>query len=107
MITNSTENIESIYLSKNWIMVFSLFIFAYEIFSTAWLGDDSLFTIRTILNLLNGYGPVFNVGERVQAYTHPLWFFLLSFLFSISLTALSCLSASFGDNPKCSNIISE
>ena len=68
-------------------MVFSLFIFAYEIFSTAWLGDDSLFTIRTILNLLNGYGPVFNVGERVQAYTHPLWFFLLSFLLFITGSA--------------------
>jgi arabinofuranosyltransferase len=65
-------------------MIFSLFIFAYELFSTAWIGDDSLFTIRTILNWLNGYGPVFNVGERVQAYTHPLWFFLLSFLVFIT-----------------------
>ena len=26
---------------------------------------------------MHGYGPVFNVGERVQGYTHPLWFVLL------------------------------
>lgn len=27
---------------------------------------------------MHGHGLVFNVGERVQAYTHPLWFFVLS-----------------------------
>jgi arabinofuranosyltransferase len=80
MPTHLIEKKASIFLSKNWIMVFGLSMFAYELFSTAWFGDDALFTIRTILNWLNGYGLVFNVGERVQAYTHPLWFFLLSFL---------------------------
>jgi arabinofuranosyltransferase len=30
------------------------------------------------MNLLNGYGPTFNIDERVQPYTHPLWFLLLS-----------------------------
>jgi arabinofuranosyltransferase len=40
----------------------------------AWLSDDALITIRTALNAANGYGPVFNIDERVQAFTHPLWF---------------------------------
>lgn len=31
-------------------------------------------------NLLAGSGPVYNVGERVQAYTHPLWLALLALL---------------------------
>ncbi|MGD8376572.1 MAG: hypothetical protein PVF68_10575, partial [Acidobacteriota bacterium] len=31
-------------------------------------------------NLLAGWGPVYNVGERVQAYTHPLWLALLAIL---------------------------
>lgn len=57
---------------------------SYELVLTAWLNDDSIFTIRTILNWLDGYGPVFNIGERVQAYTHPLWFLVLSLFLGIS-----------------------
>jgi len=45
--------------------------------SLAWLSDDALITIRTALNAVNGYGPDFNIDERVQAFTHPLWFGLL------------------------------
>ncbi len=44
----------------------------------AWIGDDAAITLRTVLNFAWGFGPVFNIGERVQAYTHPLWFLLLS-----------------------------
>src|SRR5258708_38848078 len=44
----------------------------------AWLSDDSYITFRTVDNFVNGYGPVWNVGERVQSYTHPLWMLLLS-----------------------------
>jgi arabinofuranosyltransferase len=40
---------------------------------TAWVCDDSYITFRTADNIVNGYGPVWNVSERVQAYTHPLW----------------------------------
>lgn len=43
----------------------------------AWLSDDALITLRTALNTVHGYGPVFNIDERVQAYTHPLWFAIL------------------------------
>lgn len=45
---------------------------------TAWIGDDAAITMRTVLNFINGYGPTFNIDERVQAYTHPLWFLLIS-----------------------------
>ncbi|MBL8727403.1 MAG: hypothetical protein JNM25_03155 [Planctomycetes bacterium] len=44
----------------------------------AWLSDDAYITLRTVENLLAGHGPVWNVGERVQAYTHPLWMWLLA-----------------------------
>jgi arabinofuranosyltransferase len=40
---------------------------------TAWVCDDSYITFRTVDNVVNGYGPVWNASERVQAYTHPLW----------------------------------
>lgn len=45
---------------------------------TAWLGDDCYFTLRTVQNFLAGEGLRWNRFERVQAYTHPLWMFLLS-----------------------------
>ena len=39
----------------------------------AWVSDDAFITLRTVDNALNGYGLRWNVVERVQAYTHPLW----------------------------------
>ena len=53
-------------------------IFFVVLVKTAWISDDSAITLRTVLNFLNGYGPRFNLDERVQAFTHPLWFLLLS-----------------------------
>ena len=38
-----------------------------------WISDDGYITARYAENLLHGRGPVFNVGESVQGYTHPLW----------------------------------
>ncbi|MGB9625718.1 MAG: hypothetical protein ACPMAQ_12750 [Phycisphaerae bacterium] len=47
------------------------------VFWRAWVCDDAFITFRYVANCLAGYGPVFNVGERVQGFTHPLWFGLL------------------------------
>jgi arabinofuranosyltransferase len=44
---------------------------------TAAVTEDAFITFRVIDNALNGYGLVWNVGERVQPYTHPLWALLL------------------------------
>jgi arabinofuranosyltransferase len=43
----------------------------------AWVADDAFITFRHVVNCLSGHGPVFNVGERVQGFTHPLWFLWL------------------------------
>lgn len=43
-----------------------------------WVSDDAMISLRYAVNFVHGYGPVFNAGERVQGFTHPLWFFLLS-----------------------------
>jgi len=43
-----------------------------------WIGDDAYIDLRIVRNLLDGYGPVYNVGERVEAYTNPLWVALLA-----------------------------
>ncbi|MGB9624562.1 MAG: hypothetical protein ACPMAQ_06825, partial [Phycisphaerae bacterium] len=47
------------------------------VFWRAWACDDAFITFRYVANCLAGYGPVFNVGERVQGFSHPLWFLLL------------------------------
>lgn len=57
---------------------FLIAAFTYIFLANAWLGDDAYITFRVIWNFLHGYGPVFNPGERVQAYTHPLWMLVLS-----------------------------
>ncbi|RMG39811.1 MAG: hypothetical protein D6719_12450 [Candidatus Dadabacteria bacterium] len=61
---------------------FSFFLFLVSlyllcIFGTAWIGDDAYITLRTVDNFLHGYGLRWNTTERVQAFTHPLWLFLL------------------------------
>ncbi len=47
-------------------------------FRSAWLGDDAYITFRVVENFLGGQGLVWNVGERAQAYTHPLWMMMLT-----------------------------
>jgi hypothetical protein len=52
--------------------------------SVAWVADDSFYSLRYVSNALAGYGAVYNIGEYVQGYTHPLWFLTLltgSFVF--------------------------
>jgi arabinofuranosyltransferase len=61
---------------NKYILAFLLSLFALLIMRNAWICDDAYITFRTIDNILNGYGPNWNIAERVQAYTHPLWMFL-------------------------------
>jgi len=50
----------------------------------AWLVDDAYITFRTVVNAVNGHGLVWNIGERVQVYTHPLWMFLITGLYAVT-----------------------
>lgn len=57
----------------------SLALLFFILVRNLWVSDDAFITLRTVDNFLHGYGLVWNVGERVQAYTHPLWMFVLVF----------------------------
>ena len=50
----------------------------------AWFCDDSFITFRTLDNFTNGHLLKWNTYERVQAYTHPLWLFLLIPIYAIT-----------------------
>ena len=43
-----------------------------------WTAEDAFIDFRVVRNLLAGHGPVFNPGQRVEAYTSPVWVLLLA-----------------------------
>jgi arabinofuranosyltransferase len=59
------------------ILAAALVLFATVIVRNAWVSDDAMITLRTVHRLLGGEGLTWNPGERVQAFTHPLWLFAL------------------------------
>lgn len=60
--------------------ILAALIFGYILIVNAWAVDDIYITFRTVYNFTHGYGLTWNVCERVMAYTHPLWMFLMSAL---------------------------
>jgi arabinofuranosyltransferase len=60
------------------VMLMLSAIFAVVLIRRAWLCDDAYITFRTVDNFLHGYRLTWNITERVQAYTHPLWMLLLT-----------------------------
>lgn len=60
------------------LLIISFTLLAVLIVRRAWLSDDAFITFRSVDNFLHGYGLTWNVNERVQAFTHPLWMLLLS-----------------------------
>ena len=65
---------------RAWGFVFGLTLVAlvYVLLVNAWVVDDAYITFRTIDNFVNGHGLRWNVDERVQVFTHPLWLMLMT-----------------------------
>ena len=53
--------------------------------------DDAYITLRYVRRWIDGSGPTWTDGERVQGYTHPLWFLQLTLLgrFGVDLVGAS------------------
>lgn len=79
------------YLQKeNKLFIFALVIFyALLVTRNAWISDDAIITFRVVENFLAGYGLGFNPFVRVQAFTHPLWMFSVSFAYFIERLFIS------------------
>jgi arabinofuranosyltransferase len=71
------------FVSSVWLFAIAS-LCALAIVQAAWLSDDAYITLRTIDNLWNGYGLRWNVVERVQSYTHPLWMMVLAAAFGVT-----------------------
>jgi arabinofuranosyltransferase len=62
-----------------------------------WVDEDAFINFRIIDNLLAGHGLVFNVGERVEVDSDPLWLFTLTALHEIlPFVAIEWLSVFLG-----------
>ena len=48
------------------------------ILPNAWIAEDAFITLRVAKNIVHGHGPVWNLDDRVQVFTHPLWMMLLT-----------------------------
>lgn len=57
------------------------------------LFDDAMISMRYAQNLAAGNGPVWNVGERVEGYSNPLWVVYMAFwhLFPIPASKISLI----------------
>ncbi|MFN5059374.1 MAG: hypothetical protein ACK5GU_05565 [Chloroflexota bacterium] len=89
---------------KPFLVAFGTLLIGIVITANAWISDDAGLTLRSIDNLHRGFGPSFNISERVQAYTHPLWMWLLAlvtafsneYFFSTIVVSLICSIATLG-----------
>ena len=48
-----------------------------------WVAEDAFIDFRVVRNIWHGHGPVFNVGQRVEVYTDPLWVASLSLVAAV------------------------
>src|SRR3989338_1239111 len=69
---------------ENLIKSISVLLLTFVVYRNAWLCDDAYITFRTVYNFVNGYGLTWNIAERVQVYTNPLWMFLISGFYFIT-----------------------
>jgi arabinofuranosyltransferase len=80
-----------------WPLVVPLIIVLIGAWLYRWVDEDAFINFRLIDNLLAGHGLVFNVGERVEVDSDPLWIFSLTALHEVlPFIALEWLSVLLG-----------
>jgi arabinofuranosyltransferase len=80
-----------------WPVVVPLIIVLIGAWLYRWVDEDAFINFRIIDNLLAGHGLVFNVGERVEVDSDPLWIFTLTGLHEVlPFIALEWLSVLLG-----------
>jgi arabinofuranosyltransferase len=77
-VTTDTWAVPSARVAGRIAFVLAAVVFGIVFVANCWIGDDAFITFRVSENLINGYGPRWNVAERVQVFTNPLWMFLMA-----------------------------
>ncbi|MCU1467267.1 MAG: putative permease [Actinomycetia bacterium] len=65
-------------------------------FAHRWIFDDGYIYMRVIRQVRVGHGPVFNTGQRVEAFTSPLWVGILAVADLVTPISLDWLSVLVG-----------
>ncbi|WP_145197024.1 hypothetical protein [Planctomycetes bacterium Poly30] len=65
-------------------LILAVALFAFGLAWTAWLSDDAFITFRCMDQFVHGEGLRWNQGERVQAFTNPLWLLLLAPFYALT-----------------------
>ncbi|NSW51799.1 MAG: hypothetical protein HPY85_04795 [Anaerolineae bacterium] len=65
----------------SWIVACAVIVFVAIVLNRAWMCDDAYITLRVVDHWVSGYGLRWNIAERVQVFTHPLWMLLISILY--------------------------
>ena len=63
-------------------------VFVAVLIKNAWACDDAFICFRVADNFVNGYGLRWNIIERVQVFTNPLWTLLFSGIYFFTREAL-------------------
>ena len=59
-----------------WLLPVAALLSGLWMILNGWVADDAYITFRTIDNFVEGHGLRWNIAERVQVFTHPLWMLL-------------------------------
>lgn len=59
-------------------------IYAWFILERRWMSDDGMIYLRSVRQILEGNGPVFNVYERAESNTSALWIWILAALGTVT-----------------------
>jgi arabinofuranosyltransferase len=91
-VRRSAATAETLAADTTWsawrpLLLVAVTVFFITVVRTAWLSDDAFITLRAVDNFVSGFGPRWNPAERVQAFTHPLWFLLLSAAYAVTREA--------------------
>jgi arabinofuranosyltransferase len=79
-----------------WPVLVPLVVVLVGAWTYRWVDEDAFINFRVVHNLLAGHGPVFNVGERVEVSSDPLWMFTLALLHGIVPGSLEWTSVILG-----------
>lgn len=60
------------------VFFFLVILWFFRIYFSIWLTEDSFISLRVAENIADGWGFVYNVGERVLVVTNPLWTMMMS-----------------------------
>ncbi len=70
-----------------WLRRALVVVYLLQVVRFAWLCDDAYITFRTVDNWVAGHGLTWNVAERVQVYTNPLFMLLFSGVYAVTREA--------------------